>query len=85
MHATDFSTRDEMLQGWPIRVTTYAIAGVYHCHIDNVSPGAVFARASSVDRETAENAALTKAGERLAQTRRHDEESASNARAETRR
>jgi hypothetical protein len=74
MHATEFKTREDILQGWPIRVTTYAIAGVYHCHIDNVSPGAVFARASNVDRETAERTALSKAADRLAQTRRHYEE-----------
>ena len=71
MRATDFKMRNETLHGWPIRVTTYAIAGVYHCHIDNVSPGAVFARASDSDRETAERSALSKAADRLAQTRRH--------------
>ncbi len=74
MRATDFSSRQETLHGWPICVTTYAIAGVYHCHIDNVSPGAVFARASDVDRETAERTALAKAADRLAQTRRHLED-----------
>jgi hypothetical protein len=74
MRATEFKSREETLQGWPIRVTTYAIAGVYHCHIDNVSPGAVFARASDVDRETAEQTALSKAADRLAQTRRNLEE-----------
>jgi len=73
MRATDFESRDDVLQGWPIRVTTYAIAGVYHCHVDNVSPGAVFARASDVDRETAEKAALSRAAERLAQTKRQRE------------
>jgi len=74
MHATEFTVREEVLQGWPVRVTTYAIAGVYHCHIDNVSPGAVFARASNVDREAAEQTALSKARERLKETRRHLEE-----------
>ncbi len=74
MRATDFKSRTDMLQGWPICITTYQIAGVYHCHIDNVSPGAVFARASDVDRETAEQTALSKAADRLAQTRRHYEE-----------
>ena len=74
MRATGFKIREEVLQGWPIRVTTYEIAGVHHCHIDNVSPGAVFARASNVDRETAEQTALSKAADRLAQTRRHLEE-----------
>jgi hypothetical protein len=74
MHAKGFKVREETLQGWPIRVTTYEIAGVFHCHIDNVSPGAVFARASDVDRETAEQTAMSKASDRLAQTRRHLEE-----------
>jgi hypothetical protein len=74
MRATDYSTREEVLHGWPVRVTTYAIAGVYHCHVDNVSPGAVIARASHADRDAAQTTALSKAADRLAQTKRAYEE-----------
>ena len=70
MRAMDWKSREEVVHGWPIRVTTYSIGGRFHCHVDNVSPGAVFARASDVDRETAERTALSRAADRLAQTRR---------------
>jgi hypothetical protein len=43
---------------------------VYHCTINNVDPGARFARADGSTREEAERRALEKAERYLAQTRR---------------
>jgi hypothetical protein len=68
--ATNFAERQQTLAGWPVRITTYTIGTTTHCHVDNVSPGAIIARASGPDLESAERAALQKATERLAQTRK---------------
>jgi hypothetical protein len=62
-------TRRE-LEGWPINVTSYRVGDKWYCTIDNVSPGARFARAGGSTREEAEGAALEKAGRYLKQTRR---------------
>jgi len=68
--AKNFSVREETLNGWPVRITTYTIDGTSHCHIDNASPGAIFARASGKNRDDVERNALESASARLAQTRR---------------
>lgn len=70
MKAEEFTRRREMLEGWEIELTTYLIDGTYHCHIDNVSPGATVSRGEGKSREAAEAAAIEKARERLASTRR---------------
>ena len=63
--------RSETLEGWPVTITTYRIGDTYHCHIDNVSPGATVSRGEGTTRQEAEEAAIAKARERLAQTKRH--------------
>lgn len=68
MKAEEYQSRVETIDGWPVRVTSYAIAGVHHCHIDNVSPGAIIARASDADRAVAEETARAKALSRLGST-----------------
>jgi len=62
-------TRRE-LDGWPINITSYRVGDKWYCSIDNVSPGARFARAEGSTREEAEATALEKAGRYLKQTRR---------------
>jgi hypothetical protein len=62
-------TRRE-LDGWPINITSYRVGDKWYCSIDNVSPGARFARAEGSTREEAETAALEKAARYLKQTRR---------------
>ena len=70
MKAEEFTRRRDVLEGWEIELTTYLIDGIYHCHIDNVSPGATVSRAEGKTREEAEAAAIEKARGRLASTRR---------------
>jgi hypothetical protein len=69
-------TRQE-LDGWPINIVSYRVAEKWYCTIDNVSPGARFARAEGHTREEAENAALEKAKRYLKQTVRRPTSSSS--------
>jgi hypothetical protein len=70
MKAEEYSTRQQMLAGWPVSIETYRLGDVYHCTIASVDPGARFARADGASREEAEQRAIEKATRYLAQTRR---------------
>lgn len=70
MKPEEYSERQVELAGWPVKVTTYRLGSVYHSKADNVSPGATLARATGSTREEAEQAALDRARELLARTRR---------------
>lgn len=70
MKAEEYSTREVELAGWKARVTSYKLGDTYHCSVDNVSPGAVVARAEGKTREEAENTAVEKATRYLDQTRK---------------
>lgn len=70
MKSEEFNERRLELNGWPINVVSYKIGNRYYCAIDNVDPGARFARAEGATREEAETAALHKAAHHLQQTRR---------------
>ena len=70
MKAENYTERNEVIDGWPIHIVTYRIRDTYYCTIDNVDPGARFARAEGPTREEAENAALDKARRYLQQTRK---------------
>jgi hypothetical protein len=74
MRAEDYAERRVEIEGWPVNLTSYKLGGVYHCKVDNVSPGAAIARTSGATREEAEAKALAQARERLARTRRHSVE-----------
>jgi hypothetical protein len=68
--AESYSRRRQDLGGWPIEIETYKLGDVFYCTINNVDPGARFARAEGSTREDAEGQALEKAQRYLAQTRR---------------
>ena len=70
MKAEGYNRRRHDLRGWPIEIETYKVGDVYYCTINNVDPGARFARAEGPTREDAETKALEKADRYLAQTRR---------------
>jgi hypothetical protein len=70
MKAEDYAERNETIDTWPIRIVTYRIGNKYYCTIDNVDPGARFARAEGATRIDVETAALEKARRYLRQTRR---------------
>ena len=70
MKAEEYSERNETIDTWPIHIVTYRIGDTYYCTIDNVDPGARFARADGATLEEAERQALEKAQRYLKQTRR---------------
>jgi hypothetical protein len=70
LKSEDYSERVVDVDGWQCRLTSYRLGEVYHCHADNVSPGARLARATGATKEEAEKAALARATELLARTRR---------------
>jgi hypothetical protein len=70
LRSEEFRETKQELDGWPINIVSYRIGDRYYCSIDNVSPGARFARAEGSTREDAESNALEKAGRYIKQTRR---------------
>jgi len=71
MRAEGYERRRQELGGWPIEIETYQVGDVFYCTINNVDPGARFARAEASTRDEAEKQALAKAERYLAQTRKH--------------
>jgi hypothetical protein len=70
LRSEEFRETKRELNGWPINIVSYRVGDRYYCAIDNVDPGARFARAEGSTREEAESIALEKAGRYLKQTRR---------------
>jgi hypothetical protein len=70
MKAEEYTERSETIDTWPVHIVTYRIGDTYYCTIDNVDPGARFARAEAATRDEAERVALEKAAKYLRQTRR---------------
>ena len=70
MKAEEYAERQEVIDGWKVHIVTYRIGDRYYCAIDNVDPGARFARAEGATREDVERVALEKAKKYLGQTRK---------------
>ena len=70
MKAEEYSERNDTIDTWPIHIVTYRVGDTYYCTIDNVDPGARFARAEGTTQQDAERVALEKAQRYLRQTRR---------------
>jgi hypothetical protein len=70
LRAQGYTRRRDTVAGWAVNIASYQLGDVHYCHVDNVSPGATVARGEGATREEAEAAALEKARERLARTRR---------------
>ena len=66
MKSEEYSERVVDVGGWQCRLTSCRLGEVYHCHADNVSPGARLARATGATKEEAESATLARATELLA-------------------
>ncbi len=69
MKPKELTKRHETVGQFEINITTYRLEDTYYCSVDNVSPGAVVARGEGPTREEAEEVAVRKARERVAQTR----------------
>jgi len=70
LKSEDYQETKRDLDGWPINITSYRVGDAWYCTIDNVSPGARFARAEGTTREEAESKAIEKATRYLKQTRK---------------
>jgi hypothetical protein len=70
MKAEGYERRRQELGGWTVEIETYKLGDVYYCTINNVDPGARFARAEASTRDEAERQALEKAERHLKQTRK---------------
>ena len=70
MKAEGYAKRRQPLGDWSIEIETYQLGDVFYCTINNVDPGARFARAEGPTREEAEEKALEKAERYIKQTRR---------------
>ena len=68
--AQDFERRREEIEGREVGITTYRLGDRCFCKVDNVSPGALIARAVAATKAEAERSALAHARARLASTRR---------------
>jgi hypothetical protein len=54
-----------VIDGVAIKIASYRVGDLYHCHIDNVDVGATIARAEGTTRVQAKNNALAVAKEHL--------------------
>jgi hypothetical protein len=70
MKAEGYAKRRQPLGEWTIEIETYQLGDIFYCTINNVDPGARFARAEGPTREDAEAKALEKAERYIKQTRR---------------
>jgi hypothetical protein len=68
--AEGYAKRRQPLGDWTIEIETYQLGDVFYCTINNVDPGARFARAEGSTRDEAEGRALEKAEKYIKQTRR---------------
>jgi hypothetical protein len=71
MNAEQYAERSLEIAGWPVHLTSYKIGETFHCHADNVSPGANLARTTGATRQEAEERAISRATEMLGKTKRH--------------
>jgi hypothetical protein len=70
LKAEDFSEQRLDIDGWPIRLTSWRLGAVWHCHADNVSPGSTLARVHGHSKQDVERQATQRASELLGRTRR---------------
>jgi hypothetical protein len=70
MKSEEFVEHRQELSGWQVNIVSYRIGERFYCTIDNVDPGARFARAEGATRDEAEAIAIEKATRYLEQTRR---------------
>jgi hypothetical protein len=65
MKAEEYTKDLREIFGLTVSITSYKIGAQYHCHVDNVDPGAAIARTEAETKEAAIAEALAKAHERL--------------------
>jgi hypothetical protein len=70
LRAEELKSREDKIEGWPVRITSYRVGNQYRSTVDNIDPGATVARGAGPSREAAELEAITTARERLAKVKR---------------
>lgn len=70
MRPEGYTSREEELAGWRVRISSYRLGARCYATVENVDPGARIARGEGASQEEAEREALGKARGRLARTRR---------------
>jgi len=65
LKAENHTTTAQEIAGVKVKITTYKIGESFYCHIDNLDPGAVIARAEGATVKEAEELALQKVRQRL--------------------
>jgi len=70
--SNEFQERRIVIDGWPVKLTSYRVAEKFVCQADNVSPGAVLARFSADTPQEAESQAVSKARHLLGRTQRRE-------------
>jgi len=68
--AEDLQHREDRIESWPVRITSYRVGDQFRSTVDNIDPGATVARGSGPTREAAEQEAIATARERLAKVKR---------------
>jgi hypothetical protein len=70
MKSEAFEEKRDEIGGWAVNNVSYRVGGRFYCTIDNVDPGARFARAEGATRDEAVSTAREKAARYLGQTRK---------------
>jgi len=70
LRAEELQSREDKIEGWPVRITSYRVGNQYRSTVDNIDPGATVARGAGPSREAAELEAISTARERLAKVKR---------------
>jgi hypothetical protein len=70
LRAEELQSREDKIEGWPVRITSYRVGSQYRSTVDNIDPGATVARGSGASREAAELEAISTARERLAKVKK---------------
>lgn len=70
LRAEELQAREDRLEGWPVRITSYRVGDQFRSTVDNIDPGATVARGAGATRAEAEQEAISIARERLAKVKR---------------
>lgn len=70
MRAEEYKERKEQLSGWPVRIVSYKLGGVYHVSINNEEPGAWIVKGQGSSLAEAEGKVRKEAADALAKVKK---------------
>jgi hypothetical protein len=65
-----YERKTDTIEGWPVTISSFRLKNMWHCTIDNVSPGAIVSRGQGPTRDDAVAEARRKAVDYLGRTKR---------------